>query len=187
MPGELPPQPATSAAVISVVAIIDALRKIGHGSAAHGSVQKTREPNISSPSMLRRMPLTLAACVLAVLGVSAGSAQAAMVTVFDHNGRTHAVDNPYLAGRAAEPESSADARGRARCSDRPRPVLAISPSDAAAARPRGAGARAWTAHKAKPKKPKTVTFAQALLRAAERAARSRPPPTRLTCARGTRR
>ena len=53
--------------------------------------------------MLRRMPLTLAACVLAVLGMSAGSAQAAMVTVFDHNGRTHVVDNPYLAGAAANP------------------------------------------------------------------------------------
>ena len=161
MPGELPPQPATSAAVISVVAIIDALRKIGHGSAAHKSVQKTREPNISSPSMLRRMPLTLAACVLAVLGVSAGSAQAAMVTVFDHNGRTHAIDNPYLAGAAADPNLPAMPVAGPILA--PAAGLAISPSTQLPLVRVARGAR-LEAHKAKPKKAKTLTFAQALLR-----------------------
>jgi D-glucuronyl C5-epimerase C-terminus len=53
--------------------------------------------------MRRRVPLILAACVLAVLGLSAASAPAATVTVFGHNGRTHVVNNPYLTGPAANP------------------------------------------------------------------------------------
>jgi hypothetical protein len=143
--------------------MIDALRKVGHGPATHGSVQKTRQPNISSASMLRRMPLTMAVCVLAVLGMSAGAAQAAMVTVFDHNGRTHVVDNPYLAGAAANPNlPTMPVTGP--ILEPAAPGLAISPS-AALPLVRVARAAHLNAHKAaKPPKAKLVTFAQGLLK-----------------------
>jgi D-glucuronyl C5-epimerase C-terminus len=138
-----------------------ALRKIYLGPTTHGSVQKTRGPNISSAPMIRRMPLTAAACVLAVVGMSVSSAQAAMVTVFDHNGRTHVINNRFLTGDAANPSLPATPV------DGPLlapalPVLTIAPS------PRGALAQVAraprTAAAKKAKKPKTVTFAQALLK-----------------------
>jgi D-glucuronyl C5-epimerase C-terminus len=50
----------------------------------------------------RLLPI-LAACVLSVLGVTAGSASAAMVTVFGHNGRTHVVNNRFLSGPGTSP------------------------------------------------------------------------------------
>jgi D-glucuronyl C5-epimerase C-terminus len=111
--------------------------------------------------MLRRMPLTAAACVLSVLGMSVGSAQAAMVTVFDHNGRTHVVNNRFLTGDAANPSLPAmpvDGPVLAPAL----PVLTLTPSTrlslARVARaPRTAAAK-------KTKKPKTVSFAQALLK-----------------------
>jgi D-glucuronyl C5-epimerase C-terminus len=111
--------------------------------------------------MIRRMPLTAAACVLAVVGMSVSSAQAAMVTVFDHNGRTHVINNRFLTGDAANlslPAMPVDGPVLAPTL----PVLTIMPSTrvglAQVARvPRTAAAK-------KPKKPKTVTFAQALLK-----------------------
>ena len=53
--------------------------------------------------MRRRLLPILAACVLSVLGASAGNASAAMVTVFGHNGRTHAVNNRFLTGPGTSP------------------------------------------------------------------------------------
>src|ERR1700722_18690083 len=74
------------------------LRKTTPESAAHESLQETAAPNISSAQMRGRLLPILAACVLSVLGVTAGSASAAMVTVFGHNGRTHVVNNRFLSG-----------------------------------------------------------------------------------------
>jgi D-glucuronyl C5-epimerase-like protein len=124
--------------------------------------------------MRRRVPLTLAACVLAVLGLSAGSASAATVTVFGHNGRTHVINNPYFTGAAANLTLPA----------RPVtvPILALpwSPLATVAASPLAANplaivpsaraplvrlartGRAELARKTK-KQPKPVTFPQALL------------------------
>ncbi|MDE3133829.1 MAG: hypothetical protein KGL15_07180 [Acidobacteriota bacterium] len=114
------------------------------------------------------MPLTAAACVLSVLGMTAGSAQAAMVTVLDHNGRTRVVNNPYLAGAAANPSRPVQPATAAT-----EPVLA-PPTQTLTIQPttRLAFARVARAPRAaagkpkpnKPKKHKTVTFAQALAR-----------------------
>jgi hypothetical protein len=138
-----------------------ALRKICLGPVTHGSVQKTRGPNISSAPMIRRMPLTAAACVLAVVGMSVSSAQAAMVTVFDHNGHTHVINNRFLTGDAANPSLPAMPV------DGPLlaptlPVLTITPSTRGALAQVARAPR--TAAAKKVKKPKTVTFAQALLK-----------------------
>ena len=116
--------------------------------------------------MLRRMPLTAAACVLAVLGMSVGSAQAGMVTVFDHDGRTHVVDNRYLTGDAANPSLPAmpvDGPLLAPAA----PVLRLTPSlrlsPALVVRVAHV-ARAPRTASATKKKVKTVSFAQALLK-----------------------
>jgi hypothetical protein len=115
------------------------------------------------------MPLTAAACVLAVLGVSVGSAQAGMVTVFDHDGRTHVVDNRYLTGDAANPNQPAmpvDGPLLAPAA----PVLTISPAPGLSPAPVARGAHAARAprtasvSKKKKKVVKTVSFAQALLK-----------------------
>ncbi|HEX3617525.1 MAG TPA: D-glucuronyl C5-epimerase family protein [Solirubrobacteraceae bacterium] len=107
------------------------------------------------------MPLTAAACVLAVLGMSVGSAQAGMVTVLDHDGRTHVVNNRFLTGDAANPNLPAmpvDGPLLAPAI----PVLTITPS---ARLPLARAARApRAAPTAKKKKVKTVTFPQALLK-----------------------
>jgi len=120
--------------------------------------------------MLRRMPLTAAACVLSVLGMSVGSAQAAMVTVFDHNGRTHVVNNRFLTGDAANPSLPAmPVDGPLLAPAIPvltlkpsTPVLRLTPSTRLALARVARAPRTAPAKKAK--KPKTVTFAQALLR-----------------------
>ncbi|HEX3802090.1 MAG TPA: D-glucuronyl C5-epimerase family protein [Solirubrobacteraceae bacterium] len=109
--------------------------------------------------MSRRLPLMLAACVLAVLGLSAGSAPAAMVTVFGHNGRTHVVNNPYLTGSAANPALPAAPVSGAILAP-PASPLAITPeARAPLARVARVGRPALTSKK----KPKPVTFPQALL------------------------
>ena len=125
------------------------------------------------------MPLTLAACVLAVLGMSAGSAQAAMVTVFDHNGRTHVVNNPYLTGAAANPSLPAmpvagpilAPAARAR---RSRPSTRRAARRASRARRRDLP----TAHKAKTKKAEDADLRPGAAQAARQAARCEPPPIR---------
>jgi D-glucuronyl C5-epimerase C-terminus len=107
------------------------------------------------------MPLTAAACVLAVLGMSVGSAQAGVVTVFDHDGRTHVVNNRFLTGDAANPGLPAtpvDGPVLAPVTS----VLKITPSTRVALA-RTARAPLTSAAK-KTKKVKTVTFAQALLK-----------------------
>jgi hypothetical protein len=53
--------------------------------------------------MRRRLLPILAACVLSVQGVSAGTASAATVTMFGHNGRTHVVNNRFLVGPGTSP------------------------------------------------------------------------------------
>jgi D-glucuronyl C5-epimerase C-terminus len=143
------------------MAAIRALRKFGHRPTTHGSVQKTRRSNISSASMPRRMALAVAG-VLAVLGMFACSAQADMVTVFDHNGRTHVVDNPYLAGAAANPNLP-EMPVVAPILEQPATGFTISPTGPSPLAHVSRGARV-AAHKAKPKKVKTITFAQALLK-----------------------
>ncbi|HWE59346.1 MAG TPA: D-glucuronyl C5-epimerase family protein [Solirubrobacteraceae bacterium] len=119
--------------------------------------------------MIRRVPrvplmgaLATAACVLSVLGMAARSAQAAMVTVFDHNGRTHVVDNRFLTGDAANPNLP-QMPVQAPLLAPSVPVLALRPS-ARIGLARAARAPLATAGKRKPKKPVTVTFAQALLK-----------------------
>ena len=111
--------------------------------------------------MPRRMALAVAG-VLAVLGMFAGSAQADMVTVFDHNGRTHVVNNRYLAGAAANPNLPA-MPVLTPILEPPATAVTISPSGPL---PLASVARTerTAAHKAKPKKVKTITFAQALLK-----------------------
>jgi hypothetical protein len=107
------------------------------------------------------MPLTAAVCVLAVLGMSVGSAQAGMVTVFDHDGRTHVVNNRFLTGDAANPNLPAmPVHGPLLAPVTP--VLTIAPSG----RPSLARAAraAMAAASTKKKKVKTVSFAQALLK-----------------------
>jgi hypothetical protein len=157
-------------AVNSAVTVRSALRKIFLGAATHGSVQKTRGPNISSASMLRRLPLTVAACVLAVLGMSVCSAQAGMVTVFDHDGRTHVVNNRFLTGDAANPSLPAMPVDGPLLLTPAAPVLTLAPSArlslarVALARVARAPRTAATPTAKKKKKVKTVTFAQALLK-----------------------
>jgi len=129
--------------------------------------------------MRRRVPLILAACVLAVLGLSAGSAAAATVTVFGHNGRTHVINNPYLTGPAADPALPVgpvtgpilalpvEPATTSPFALFPSP-LALLPSPAPFASVRAPLARIARARRAAPakktkKKPKPVTFLQALL------------------------
>jgi D-glucuronyl C5-epimerase C-terminus len=113
--------------------------------------------------MSRRLPLTLAVCVLAVLGLSAGSAPAAMVTVFGHNGRTHVTNNPYLTGTAANPTLPA-ATIVGPILAPPSNPLAIAPdARAPLARIARVGHAAVTSKKKKKPKPKPITFAQSLL------------------------
>jgi hypothetical protein len=101
--------------------------------------------------MRRRVPLTLAACVLAVLGF-AGSAAAATVTVFGHNGRAHVINNPFLTGPAANPAlPAAPVTGPILAP----PALEVSPANALAT-------IAALTKKTK-KKPKPITFPQTLL------------------------
>ncbi len=125
--------------------------------------------------MRRRVPLILAACVLAVLGLSAGTAPAATVTVLGHNGRTHVVNNPYLTGPAANPALPAAPVTGPILSLPAAPVtgailaplwgpLAIVPSARAPlAQIARVGRAAATKTKTKKPKPKQVTFPQALL------------------------
>jgi hypothetical protein len=94
--------------------------------------------------------------------MTARSAQAAIVTVLDHNGRTHLVNNRFLTGETANPDLPAMPV------DGPlltplAPVLTLTPSSRA---PLALAARAprAAATKGKPKKVKTITFAQALLK-----------------------
>ncbi len=85
-----------------------------------------------------------------------------MVTVFDHNGRTHVVDNRFLTGDAANPNLPAmPVEGPLL---RPAaPVLRLVP-DATAELARAARGARTAAGKPKPPKVKTITFAQALLK-----------------------
>jgi hypothetical protein len=116
--------------------------------APHESVQRAAIASLRSLAMRSRLPLILAACVVAVLlGVRAGPASATTVTVLRHDGRTHIVDNPYLTGAAADPTLPSPAS----------PGAAVSAPQAGVAR---AGHAASTKNKATP--PKTVTFAKAL-------------------------
>ncbi|HWD68571.1 MAG TPA: D-glucuronyl C5-epimerase family protein, partial [Solirubrobacteraceae bacterium] len=106
--------------------------------------------------------LLAAACVLSVLGMAARSAPAAMVTVFDHNGRTHVVNNRFLTGDAANPNLPAMPV------DGPLlvpagPILTITPSSRLPLA-RAASALHAAAGKKKPKTVKTITVAQALLK-----------------------
>ena len=127
--------------------------------------------------MRRRVPLILAACVLAVLGLSAGPASAATVTVFGHNGRTHVINNPYLTGTAANPGLPAGPvtgpilalPGSALATSTASPLvpattgpLAIGPIERAPLARIARRGRAAPASKTK-KKRKPVTFPQALL------------------------
>ena len=121
--------------------------------------------------MRRRVPLILAACVLAVLGLSAGLASAATVTVFGHNGRTHVINNPYITGPAANPALPAGpvtspilappASSPATALTSP---LAIVPSARAPlARIARVGRAALRSKTKKKPKPNPVTFARVLL------------------------
>jgi hypothetical protein len=123
--------------------------------------------------MRRRVPLILAACVLAVLGLSAGSAPAATVTVLGHNGRTHVVNNPYLTGPAANPAvpvvspilappASLLATSPLATSSASASPLAIVPDARAPLARIARVGRAALKRKTK-KKPKPVTFPQAVL------------------------
>ncbi len=123
------------------VAMLTGSREIALRTSAHESMQRAGGANLISVAMRRRLPLMLAACVLAVLGMSAGQASADMVTVFGHDGRTHVTNNPYLTGAAADPAMPAQ----------PAPLARVAGT-----------ARAAPTKTAK--KPKTVTFAQALLK-----------------------
>jgi hypothetical protein len=120
--------------------------------------------------MLRRVPhvplmraLATAACVLSVVGMAARSAQAATVTVFDHNGRTHVVNNRFLTGDAANPNLPAmpvDGPLLAPAA----PILTLSPIAALRlplARAASAPHASTVQHKPK---VKPITFAQALLK-----------------------
>jgi len=121
--------------------------------------------------MRRRVPLILAACVLAVLGLSAASASAATVTVFGHNGHTHVVNNPFLTGPAANPAlpggpvtSPILAPPASLLATALQNPLAIVPSARAPlARIARAGRAALRSKTKKKPKPKPVTFPQALL------------------------
>jgi hypothetical protein len=95
-----------------------------------------------------------------------------MVTVFDHNGRTHLVNNRFLTGDAANPNLPAmpvDAPLLGPAG----PILTLTPSSrlaqaraavTAAPRTTAAAEGQAAAGKPKPKKAKAITFAQALLR-----------------------
>jgi len=128
--------------------------------------------------MRRRVPLILAACVLAVLGLSAGSASAVTVTVLGHDGRTHVINNPYLTGPAANPAVPAGpvtgpilalpwsplvpATASPLVPATASPLAIVPSARAPLARIARVG-RAALKSKTKKPKPKPVTFPQALL------------------------
>jgi hypothetical protein len=123
------------------------------------------------PLMLRRGALATAAGVLTVLGVSAGPARAATVTVFDHDGRTHVVNNRFLTGDAANPNLPAmpamPVQGPLLAPTLP--VLSLAPAVRAtlARAPRTTTTKGKKGH---PKKAKPITFPQALLKLEQRGA-----------------
>ncbi|MDE3129775.1 MAG: hypothetical protein KGL16_01355, partial [Acidobacteriota bacterium] len=119
------------------------------------------------PRRATRMPRARAAvtvaCVVSVLGISASSAQAAMVTVLGRDGHTHVVNNPYLSGAAANPALPVlPAAGPALA--KPVQVLTIAPAPRVTLATTAPVAQAAAAKAKKPRKRRkpTVSFAQAL-------------------------
>ncbi len=141
------------------VAMLTGSRDIAAHIAAHETMQRAAGANLRSTAMRRRLSLMFAVCVIAVLGMSVGQASADMVTVFGHDGRTHVINNPYLTGAAADPALPARQAAFTRVAGfaSAGPLAGIASAEPPAGIASAAPIRST-------KKPKTVTFGQALLK-----------------------